>query len=205
MIENLFVTPVYHHTLSLEKLQAVSQEIEEALNNVRQSNLTNPWQDGVKTTFKYNRPHNNDVIEYKLNCLQTNVFDHITIYLKELGVQQPCKIDLTESWFNFGGSGAYQAVHNHFNSTLSAVYYHQTNEQDGDICFRSPCSSHSTFPFWRMANALGIKDGVVYTPQVGKLIIFPSYLLHSVYENKTEHERISIAFNFIVTPHSQDI
>jgi uncharacterized protein (TIGR02466 family) len=199
MIEHLFVTPVYHHTLSLEKLQAVSQEIEEALISVRQSDLTNPWPDSVKTTFKYNTPNNNDVIKHKLNFLQTNIFDHITIYLKELGIQQPCKIDLTESWFNFGGRGAYQAVHNHLGSTLSAIYYHQTNEQDGDICFWSPCSSHSAFPFWRVANALGVKDAVAYKPQIGKLIIFPSYLLHAVYENKTEHERISIAFNFVIT------
>jgi len=197
MIEQLFATPVYHHTISPNELKLVSGEIEKALPNIRQSDLTNPWLDSVKTTFKYDGT-NNDLAKHDLQALQELVFEHIGVYLEQLKIQSPVEVHLTESWFNFGGRGAYQSVHSHNTSTLSVVYYHQTNEQDGDICFRSPCAVHICFPLWKLAKTISTKEAVVYAPQVGKLLIFPSYLLHSVFENTTEHERISVAINFKV-------
>jgi uncharacterized protein (TIGR02466 family) len=193
----LFVTPVYYHVLSSENVQKVSQEINNALPKIRQADLTNPWQDGVQTTFKYTQGHNNDVVKHNLSLLRTTLFEHVSIYLTELCVQ-PCEVELTESWFNFGRRGAYQAAHSHPSSTLSAVYYHQTNEQDGNICFHCANPVYGISPLWKLADTLGTREAVAYTPRVGKVIIFPSYLLHSVYENKTEDERISIACNFLI-------
>jgi uncharacterized protein (TIGR02466 family) len=196
MIEHLFTTPVYNRVLSSDRLQLVSQEINNALSVIRQSDLTNPWDDNMPTTYKYSSV--NDVHKYNLQGLRNNMLEHLGVYLRDLGLDRAYKADLLESWFNFGGRGTYQAAHRHPFSTLSAVYYHQTNGQDGNICFKAPCAAHSAFVLWQFTNAVTTKDAVVISPQVGKIIIFPSYLLHMVYENKTEDERISVAFNFSV-------
>jgi uncharacterized protein (TIGR02466 family) len=197
MIQHLFSTPVYFNTLASENIQAISKEINDVLPLIRQKNLDNPWYDNVKTTFKYGEG-TNDLGEYNLNLLQDALFNHVRIYLRELGLQKECTISIVESWFNFGERGAHQTAHRHALSTISVVYYHQTNEHDGNICFLSPCAAHNLFPLWQLTEAINTKSDVIYSPQVGKMLVFPSYLVHSVHENKTNHERISIAVNFLV-------
>ena len=172
---------------------------------IRKADLTSPWKDSVKTTFKYTKP-TDDINLHNLHNLSNVMFEHINLYLQALDLNQACKINLLDSWFNFNGRGAYQSAHHHLpSSTLSAVYYHQTNEQDGNIRFNSPCAAQSMFPLWQHVNVFHVKDSAEYAPKVGKLLIFPSYLLHSVHENQTDHERISISCNFVVTPHNENI
>ena len=42
---------------------------------------------------------------------------------------------------------------------------------------------------------IGFDNIVRIRQRTGQLVIFPSYLLHSVYPNKSNQDRITIAFN----------
>ena len=107
--------------------------------------------------------------------------------------KQTVKIDNMWAIINIGGSANLR--HQHGNSTISGAYYVRAPENSGDIVFYDPrpaaVYSHPTVTNPNLLNAQinGIK------PKEGALVLFPSYLDHSVNENLSNGERIVISFN----------
>ena len=107
--------------------------------------------------------------------------------------KQTVKIDNMWAIINIGGSTNLR--HQHGNSTISGAYYVRAPENCGDIVFYDPrpaaVYSHPTATNPNLLNAQvnGIK------PKEGALVLFPSYLDHSVNENLSNSERIVISFN----------
>ena len=46
---------------------------------------------------------------------------------------------------------------------------------------------------------IGFDPYIRVRPEVGNLVIFPSYLLHSVYPNESDEDRITVAYNLRLT------
>ena len=46
----------------------------------------------------------------------------------------------------------------------------------------------------------GGQDDLAITPEVGKMVLFPSFLKHGVQINKSNQNRISLAFNLFPFP-----
>lgn len=101
-------------------------------------------------------------------------------------------------WVNINPKHAYNALHDHPNSSLSGVYYVQTTGQSGRIRFRDPRAGKRMDP-WPVAKDEESDqrhwDRVHYKPVAGRLIMFPSWLEHDVEPNLSDEERISISFN----------
>jgi uncharacterized protein (TIGR02466 family) len=178
-IEYWWPTPIYYSTFDESSgfLEDISLEIDEAIKTV---NVYNPWPEAtIQSSFMYNNP---------------NLFLDNTPKLKEYinkHVKKFVNIDffISESWINIGGMGARQEKHIHTASYLSGCYYHKTNTTDGDIEF--DCNDSLLLRF-----SNNIKP-VVYHPEVGKILLFPSYLSHGVKTNHTTDQRISVAFNVV--------
>ena len=104
-------------------------------------------------------------------------------------------VKITGMWSIINKIGASNARHTHPNSFLSAAYYVRAPENCGDIMFHDPRSA----PVFRrpkiskenMLNATEIS----IVPEDGLLILFPSWLHHSVKSNISSKERIVISFN----------
>ena len=99
-------------------------------------------------------------------------------------------------WINVNGKGAYNAPHDHSECLWSGTYYvsvPKTNFPDsGAIEFMDP-RTVQTQSTGRSGSFLNSK--MKFVPEAGSLVVFPSYLLHWVYPNEHESERVSIAFN----------
>lgn len=92
-------------------------------------------------------------------------------------------------WVNINGSGGFNELHNHILGDYSGVYYVQ-GTGTGDISF------HSTEQLNKMISAgMPFANSISISPEDGMLLVFPSYMLHSVQPNMTNKERISIAFD----------
>jgi len=109
---------------------------------------------------------------------------------------------LLEAWANVNESGAGNAAHYHGASYWSAVYYVRAGEgEGGDLVLHDP-----RFPFLDMhAPDLRFRDAggeqLIHTrPRSGMLILFPSWLTHSVAPWRGEGLRISIAINLSAGP-----
>jgi hypothetical protein len=83
---------------------------------------------------------------------------------------------------NISSTTHYNKVHTHGSAKgqFSGVYYLQVFSDSGNIMFYDDL----------------FLNKIEYTPVIGDLLIFPSYLPHSVNPNNNSKDRISIAFNF---------
>jgi len=110
--------------------------------------------------------------------------------------KQITKINNMWAIINTGGSSNLR--HQHGNSTISGAYYVRAPENAGDIIFYdprpAPIYSH---PIALSPNSLNAQVNGI-SPKEGALILFPSYLDHSVNENRSNEERIVISFNIRV-------
>ena len=104
-------------------------------------------------------------------------------------------IKITNMWAIVNIGGASNSKHHHGNSALSAAYYVRAPKNSGDIVFYdprpAPVFSH---PKANKPNNLNAMVNSI-TPVEGGLVMFPSYLEHSVNANMSNEERIVISFN----------
>ena len=102
---------------------------------------------------------------------------------------------MREIWANANGKHAYNNVHNHPNSLLSGVYYVKAEGDCGDLLFFDPRKQASVMqPDFRERTQINSSMQSI-SPEAGTLIIFPSWLDHSVNQNLSDVDRISISFN----------
>ena len=99
-------------------------------------------------------------------------------------------------WINANPKGGFNAPHSHPGAHWSGVYYVAQPSVDtgtsGMIEFIDP---RTDLPHWRLLKAPAFRLKRKLRPQPGTMILFPSYLVHWVYPNEAEEERVSIAFN----------
>ncbi|WP_282606275.1 TIGR02466 family protein [Pelagibius sp. Alg239-R121] len=113
--------------------------------------------------------------------------------------------EITGCWANIAGSGASHAMHTHANNFLSGVYYVQTPPGTGAICFQDPRDQRDIIqPRFEETNQFNIVVQQVAV-EAGTLIIFPSWLKHSVPTNTGQDERISISFNVMFSDYAKTI
>ena len=104
-------------------------------------------------------------------------------------------VKISNMWAIINTGGASNSRHHHGNSDISAAYYVRAPKNSGEIVFYdprpAPVFSH---PLSTNSNSLNAMVNSI-TPVEGGLVLFPSYLDHSVNANLSNEERIVISFN----------
>ena len=100
-------------------------------------------------------------------------------------------------WINVNPKGGSNVLHSHPGFHWSGVLYIKQPENvdglSGMIEFVNPNQEGRELA--KILPKVGF-DGITrIRPKVGQIVVFPSYMLHSVYPNKSEEDRITIAFN----------
>jgi uncharacterized protein (TIGR02466 family) len=116
-------------------------------------------------------------------------------FARQLGMhlgENPVRIQ--SSWLNIYGPGHNQEIHVHANSLISAVYYVKAPEGVPGLKIHSPFHDSMLLPPMVETNpANQLFDEIPAEP--GRLIMFRSWMRHSVRPNPVPGERVSIAFN----------
>lgn len=101
-----------------------------------------------------------------------------------------------EAWVNTQPTGARNNQHLHAGGCcLSGVYYVSLPVGAGRLIVHDPRKVAVHAAFSSICRAKLHPDAVPVQPAEGMLVIFPSWLEHSVEENKSDDLRISLAFN----------
>ena len=113
-----------------------------------------------------------------------------------------CDLILSSLWININGKGDYNELHHHPSCDLSGVFWIKTPVDCGSLVFNSP---HDFVQAKELTSyASGVKDEwkqfeSYYFPSIaGRLMIFPSFLLHQVRPNQSNEDRISVSFNLVL-------
>ena len=100
-------------------------------------------------------------------------------------------------WININPKGGSNILHSHPNSHWSGVLYIQQPSEvegfSGMIEFVNPNQEGRELA--KILPKMGFDNMIRIRPKTGQIVIFPSYLLHSVYPNNSDQDRITIAFN----------
>jgi uncharacterized protein (TIGR02466 family) len=112
---------------------------------------------------------------------------------------------ITGCWANVLAPGATHKVHSHPNNFLSGVYYVRTPPGADSINFHDPRIQTRIIRPPVVELTAENTDQVVVKVMNGTLLLFPSYLEHSVDANTGREERISISFNLMFTSFAETL
>ena len=111
------------------------------------------------------------------------------------------------AWFHVTRNGGFQGLHNHQNASWSGIFCVDPGDElpeypeSGLVRFHDPrwCSWFHSEP-----GNLGLKlpyshGGYDITHRAGRLVIFPSFLMHEIFVYRGERPRIVVAFNCSIT------
>ncbi|MFD0917549.1 2OG-Fe(II) oxygenase family protein [Pseudahrensia aquimaris] len=150
--------------------------------------------------------HDDPVFAWLTQQLETN----IVAYLKALGHNlDKLDIHIQRSWPVIGTRGQRVKRHAHNTAHLSSVCYISVPKdasKSGEISFHNDTKPNELTPglgssmtkAYSGINAFNRKVAS-YAPQEGRLVLFPAKTLHSVAENMTDEDRISVSFDIIIT------
>ena len=185
--EKYFPTVIYGEDLTLDN-NVLSQNIIEWSKQNKGLKKTNikGWHSPTDMAIK---PEYNNLTQSILN-MAVKVFD------EELIARKPI---IGNMWANINYLSAHNKPHTHPNSFFSGLYYVKTPNDCGRLTLEDPrpgpqhlmpVKKPGTLPkdFWKT---------LFIEPKEGRLIIFPSWLWHSVEENKSFNDRISVSFNIL--------
>ncbi|HEY0185288.1 MAG TPA: TIGR02466 family protein [Rhodopila sp.] len=102
---------------------------------------------------------------------------------------------ILSAWANVNRKGDFNNMHTHPGATWSGVYYVDDGESGAgaegtaiELADPSPARTNVFFPALSSSN-------FVLRPEPGLMILFPSYVPHTVPPHRGDRPRISIAFN----------
>jgi len=106
---------------------------------------------------------------------------------------------LGNMWANINPKGSYNLSHTHPNCAFSGVYYVKASKNSGNICFEDPRPGVQIQMLNRKKEKIDPQNWkrIEYNPSNGRIIMFPSWLSHSVEQNLSDDIRISVSFNFL--------
>jgi uncharacterized protein (TIGR02466 family) len=114
-------------------------------------------------------------------------------------------IEISGCWATVLAKGAMHKAHSHPNNYLSGVYYVRTRPGADSINFRDPRYQTSVIRPPVVELTAENTDQVVLKVENGTLLMFPSYLEHSVDDNMSEEERVSVSFNLMFSAFTEKV
>jgi len=112
-------------------------------------------------------------------------------------------VEITACWATVNAPGRGHAAHAHPNSFLSGAYYVATRAGADTINFHDPRSQTGVIrpPVTQLVAANA--DQAVVAVADGTLLLFPSWLQHSVDPNASTGNRISVSFNLMFAEYGE--
>jgi uncharacterized protein (TIGR02466 family) len=114
-------------------------------------------------------------------------------------------LEVTGCWATVLAKGAMHKVHSHPNNFLSGVYYIRVLPGADTINFHDPRSQSRVIRPPVVELTAENTDQVVVKVTSGTLLMFPSYLEHSVEANVCDEERISVSFNMMFSAFTENL
>ena len=191
-IYRLFPTPVFH--FRVENYQELNTELENYILNLKKKDEKGTKKSNAGGWHSYNFDINNDNTAKKFAKIFEEFYKKIII--NKMGWKYDSnKVKMEAMWSIINKKGSFNIQHNHPNSYLSAAYYVRHPEKSGNIRFFDP-REQKNIRYPKIKKYTDLSAVIIEKdPKEGDLLIFPSYLYHSVGENLSEDDRIIVSFN----------
>jgi uncharacterized protein (TIGR02466 family) len=192
----LFATPLYTHKLEHIELENAQNDILPVVEKLYNENMwgqNEQW--GSSTHQLSNNGNFQDCIikaENMIN-LKQSIMNHVGNYMSHMKVRSDYKSAITSSWLTLTNKGLHAHIHDHGTCHISGVYWYKTNGNDGNIVFRNALKALKCNPI-----GATFAHENEFSPEEGRIVMWPSFLDHSVNENRSDNDRISLSFNVLL-------
>ena len=188
-----FPTPVW--TLQLDNYQSINEQMYKFIKITQSKDQQGISKSNIKgwhsKDFNMQENEPKDFIKFILPAIEQVITDMNWEKQKQ-------SININNMWAIINTGGSANLRHQHGNSTISGAYYVRAPKNSGDIVFYDPRPAPVyTYPKAVNPNLLNAQVNGI-SPKEGALVLFPSYLDHSVNENLSNEERIVISFNITI-------
>jgi uncharacterized protein (TIGR02466 family) len=130
--------------------------------------------------------------------LLTEITKCIRGFLELRGMDPKCYIEIS-SWLQLNQPGSLFNRHDHYGAIVSGVFYLEVPNNSGKLKFHTPLEARRAtdvfFDRIRKEENQYTCYFVEYDPKVGELIMFESWLQHSVEINNSNQDRLAVSFN----------
>ena len=185
-IAHLFPTPLYIKENSIEtSLTECLQDPE----NLPPHIMIDNWGHVSKNSYYLNQ----DKCKELKSALTKYVNDMANNVLGFAG-----EFAITQSWISTKQPYQSHQLHTHPNSIISGVFYYDNPEETSAITFVKPNTTtlvYSLKPIRNDENNIFTADEMHVNIKNNMLVLFPSYLQHTVSINESQVNRYSLAFN----------
>ena len=194
---HIFSTPVW-----ISELPDFKQHKESFLTSVRNFKKKNPQGEQISNVSGYQSPSTLQK-EKELEPLFEHVCNMAMSAIQDLNFVES-NIFITEAWVNFNDSRQCMNTEHVHRDVFSGVFYLNVPPESGKFVISNPGINR----VWDGCNLIGEKNQFTgemmrIEPEEGSIILFPSYVPHSVETNNHDDERISISFNIAALPSSK--
>lgn len=185
---SLFSVPVWKNTLP--DFQSLKDPL---LCAVRTYKKDNPSGDNKSNLWGYQSPKTLHSIS-EMRPLFDYVYSVALSAAESIGLRND--IAIMEAWANFNVNRQSMNHQHTHGGVFSGIFYLNVPDDSGTLALVNPAMN----PMWE---GLGLvkhpsqytSESVIIHPVEGEVILWPSYLPHSVGTNNHDDERISVAFN----------
>jgi len=191
-IYNLFPVPIFHY--KIENYKEINKEL---INYILRLKKKDKIGNNRSNIGGWHSP-NFDLVKEETPINFINKFKDFlkNIIINEFGWEYlPNKQRIVAMWAIINKKNSFNIMHNHQNCYLSAAYYVKKPERSGDISFFDPVEPKTYRYPEKEKGTFHSNQVVTLRPEEGDLLIFPSYLYHSVEPNLSDEDRIVISFN----------
>jgi uncharacterized protein (TIGR02466 family) len=132
--------------------------------------------------------------------LSKELIKNIKIYLKDSNIIKIKEIKIINLWVVKQHKNEYNPIHYH-NGQLSGVGYLKIpkNMNENKMLKNKKIKTNGTIDFINGQRNFLSKSIYNLNPNVGDLILFPNYLMHTAYPFNINAERVSFSFNVEIT------
>lgn len=193
----MFPTLVWKTLVKAELSDAIDANVLATLEQLRRNLPTLNPGDGWQSEQTL---HQRDEFRDLISCV-SNVAKSILRFLR---ISQEA-FEITGCWATVLAKGAIHKAHSHPNNYVSGVYYVRIHPGADTINFHDPRSQTRVIRPPVVELTAENTDQVVVRVTNGTLLMFPSYLEHSVDTNMSAEERISISFNIMFSSFAEKL
>jgi hypothetical protein len=193
MINDLFSIPLYCKEDAF--LTSEIDQINKCFYNLKEREQLTTFNGTAELSFS--TPLKSVLDEYKLYYIKEKIKFYCKLYIKSIH-HTIKEIKITDNWVIGYSKNDYQGEHSHGNNdfSISGIIYTKVPLKSSSIQFYTP-NPYSTHMCAVNTHC------ITFQPLEGMLLLFPSFLRHSVLPNKELQDndlRICLAFNAMVSP-----
>jgi uncharacterized protein (TIGR02466 family) len=140
-----------------------------------------------------------DDLHERSELTQLVAFVHEAAEAARSMLQVSAQLKLTGMWGNISRGSAALHDHTHPNNYLSGVFYVRMPPGAGAITFKDPRTQTRVLRPQALADTPLNSLELEYAASEGTLLLFPAWLEHGVRPSRTDEERITIAWNLMLS------